>query len=359
MSDTWDERGFAEALILGDEEALQAFAGRFRFRLEKARLEASKVWPETADASGDFGLQTGDSGLLTGDFGLQTGDFFIRRVARSVSRRYLSLLEAGDAERGSPFESILHRLNLPDLFLVSLMESGSEEGWRAFHLSYDKDLSSTVRGFVKNPLLTSEILEDLDGDLFAAGRKGGGLLRTYDGIGPLGGWLRTVIYRRVLAFSRKRSRAPRSLSAGDPDRGVRDPGRGGDALPPDIVEIFQKAVRKAFSSLHSSDRVLLLLRYMKGVTQKKLALMRNWSEAKVSRRIRSLRRSLLRDIRRGTGLSEKEFRQCLPTVRASLGRLVDESFCEKMDFSDISSSAEPRESGGHGNKTAPAETENA
>jgi hypothetical protein len=95
---------------------------------------------------------------------------------------------------------------------------------------------------------------------------------------------------------------------------------------------LKKAVFESLSSLNPRDRILLQLRYTKGVSQKNLARMLGWNEVKLSRHLTRLRRDILESIGKRSGLAEGEFEESLPDIRRSIKSLAEECFSGGEDF---------------------------
>lgn len=307
MSNFRDDVKWAEAILAGDHAAL----GEFSKRYEALLLEVKEK------AEGDFRIESPVPVKA-----------FIERIARSVARRYLGIPSC-TRRAGVGIADLLERLHLDDLWLVCSMEAGSQEAWCRFHARYGKDLKDTARSFDRNRSSSAEVLEDLDGDLFAAGKGGQGLLTTYDGTGPLGGWLRTVVYRRILAVRRRKSREPKSLPPADSlDGAVQCPGnsRNRDEFVPEeeFARKMKRALREVFSALPDMDKTLLLLRYKAGVMQKSLARMRGWSEVKLSRYLHELRQGIWESVRLKAGFTREEFKKCIPAFLESSRSLAEE-----------------------------------
>ncbi len=311
-----DERRWAKELLEGGKGAVALFRDRFRLQLAEAQREATRRWPEVSGSSEDA---------------------FLHRMARSTARRFARLDEEEEAGRGQvSIQGLISRLHGADLFLVSAMETGSEAAWQAFRRTYRADLKATLRSFTRDRSLQPEVLDDLEGDLFGGGPDSRGLIASYEGTGPLGGWLRTLVFRRALAAARKRSSQPQPLAA----EAIETTAGGSAPLESDSLEFASRdqvaelktAVQQALAGLASGDRTLLLLRYMKGVTQKSLAGMKGWSEAKVSRRLNRIRKALLKDVRQRSGFSEADIKDLLPRSRESRQQMAADCFSKITGF---------------------------
>lgn len=306
MSIFQDDVKWAEAILSGNDTAL----GEFSKRYEALLLEVKEKTEEALRIDSPVPVKA-----------------FIERVARSIARRYLGILSC-NRRAGVNITNLLERLHLNDLWLVCSMEAGCEEAWHRFHARFRKDLQDTAQSFDRNRSSSAEVLEDLDGDLFAAGKDGRGLLTTYDGTGPLGGWLRTVVYRRVLAVRKRKSREPKSLPRADSLDGVvpcRKGSRNGEEpVPEDFAQKMKRALREVFSALPDRDRTLLLLRYKAGVMQKSLARMRGWSEVRLSRHLHDLRQGIWEAVRLKAGFTREEFKKCIPAFLESSRPLAEE-----------------------------------
>lgn len=306
MAGPRDDRNLAEAILRGEAEAFRCFGERFAPALEGGRAEAAGRWPEA---------------------GFVKREVFLRRAAKSAAQRYLE--GCGEAEGPSPrswtLGAVVARLHLADLHLACGLEAGSEAAWRAFARAFRRDLQDTIRGLVKAPALRAEVLEGFYGELFCGGRNGRALLATYRGTGPLGGWLRAVAFRRALTAARRRERAPHPF----PPAGI------GEAAPPwpepDLPETdlngaflsrLSRTLRDAFAALPVRDRALLLLRYGRGMAQKRIARMEGMTEARLSRHLARVRRRLLQEITRALGLSPRGLEEILPEIRRSIPALA-------------------------------------
>jgi RNA polymerase sigma-70 factor, ECF subfamily len=259
-----------------------------------------------------------------------TPEEFAAALCRSATHHFGSPPAAEAAER------YFHALHLEDLALACALRRGSEAAWEKFVADYRPVLHAAARAIVGpgGEARAHELADSLFAELYGIDRSGGArknsLLDYFHGRSKLATWLRSVLAQRyvdtlrasqrldsledeqIAARAASRERAVSASTSIDPDRA---------RLLPRLAE----AIPEALAALPPSDRLLLSLYYVQGLTLAQIARTRGVHEATASRRLRNIRSELREQIEsvlaRGSaaqngrpgakGLSPAEIRCCL------------------------------------------------
>jgi RNA polymerase sigma factor (sigma-70 family) len=139
------------------------------------------------------------------------------------------------------------------------------------------------------PSLAEEIAGDVISDCFGGRKRSRGtssdrILEKYRGQCSLDSWLTLVARNRFR--DRLRSGEQRfeiSLTQDGAERDYADPNSGGEPMARDVEAMVAEALRYAFSSAPPIHVVILRLVHLHGISQREVARVWKWSEAKVSR----------------------------------------------------------------------------
>lgn len=212
-----------------------------------------------------------------GDLGLPFEDFARDAVGLVASRRAALGLAPGAGDGTEVFAA----LALEDLYLARACERGDERAWRVLRDVY----LGRLRGLAIARGLRGSDAESVAADVFselalpAPRGTARTLLGTFAGSGSLWAWLAASLVRRV-ARATPRTRAP---AAGDPEEpGVSAP-PWRDSLERETGRRLGAALREAWSSLETSERLCLAWKHRDGLEQRRIAALLAVGEHQVSR----------------------------------------------------------------------------
>jgi RNA polymerase sigma-70 factor (ECF subfamily) len=256
---------------------------------------------------------------------------FAAALYRSVAHRFGA--EQPTAEAAEDYFRALH---LEDLALACALRRGFEPAWEQFMAEYRPVLQAAARAIVGagGEARARELADSLYAELYGLDRQGGerktSLLDYFHGRSRLATWLRSVLAQRHVDALRASQRMESLDDERTAERGAgfertntafenADPDR--TRLLPRLAE----AISEALAALPASDRLLLSLYYVQGLTLSQIARMRDVHEATASRRLQNIRRELRERVEgalaRGSaahngraaakGLSPTEIRRCL------------------------------------------------
>jgi RNA polymerase sigma-70 factor (ECF subfamily) len=260
-----------------------------------------------------------------------TSEEFAAALYRSATHHFGSAPPASGAA-----ESYFHALHLEDLALVCALRRGSEAAWGKFVAEYRPVLQASARAIVGagGESRAHELADSLFAELYGVDRSGGArknsLLDYFHGRSKLATWLRSVLAQRYVDTLRASQRLD---SLDDEQTAARAAGReraagSSESIDPDRARLLPRlaeAIPEALAALPPSDRLLLSLYYVQGLTLAQIARTRGVHEATASRRLQNIRGELREHIesvlargraaRNGRpaakGLSPAEIRRCL------------------------------------------------
>jgi RNA polymerase sigma-70 factor, ECF subfamily len=260
-----------------------------------------------------------------------TPEEFATALCRSATHHFGSARPASEAA-----EVYFQALHLEDLALVCALGRGSEAAWEQFVAEYRPVLHAAARAIVGagGESRAHELADSLFAELYGIDRSGGArknsLLDYFHGRGKLATWLRSVLAQRYVDTLRASQRLD---SLDDEQTAARAAGRehaagASTSIDPDRARLLPRlaeAVPEALAALPPSDRLLLSLYYVQGLTLAQIARTRGVHEATASRRLQNIRSALREHIesvlaagstsRNGRpgakGLSPAEIRRCL------------------------------------------------
>lgn len=218
----------------------------------------------------------------------------------------------------------LRDLHAADLFLTCACSYGLANA----ALRFDKAVIGRVPAFVGHMKLQESFVDDLKQELrkkllIAEGEKLPGIA-AYAGRGELGNWVRVAAVRAAISLRRGRdeqaerddgTRAERVLDiAADPALEVMKHRYGG---------AFKQILQEVIAGLTSEQRNLLRLYYVDGMTTGEIATLFRLNQSNASRRLISIRETILfetrRRLREHLKLSQSAFEELTQMVQSQLG----------------------------------------
>lgn len=182
-----------------------------------------------------------------------------------------------------------------------------------------------------SPTEAGDIVADLMADCFGAKEGKPPLLESYNGGGPLRGFLSRAGVNRLIDLKRRQKfqgQLPeRGLDSGPTDEFDLLEGANPSELTDDaLVDLLRDALMVAFAKCNPRDLVLMRLVTVHGVRQEAIAARFGWSQSKVSRAVNSamtqIRRETMAEIRRADPWLELEWEDFLALCRSSTDFLV-------------------------------------
>jgi RNA polymerase sigma factor (sigma-70 family) len=180
-----------------------------------------------------------------------------------------------------------------DLYLAAACDGGLPGAWEALRERTFSGLKGVLVGRGAPGALADEILDDLSGDLCSPPPRGGARTRigTYDGSGPLAGWLSIIAVRRFYDRVRAAAGGPRPAAIG-----TGGSESGGGLTPPDAgpspvqalaaderVRRFEGVLQEALAGLTARERLAVLFKYRDGLPQTEVARLLGVSDSRVTR----------------------------------------------------------------------------
>jgi len=225
------------------------------------------------------------------------------------------------AERlqGEDITSELAQLHLADLYLACAAAAGDTAALSVFEATLMAEVGAAAARVDASPWFVDEVKQVVRERLFVGVGDAPRKILQYAGRGPLAGWIRVTALRTA-----------RNLRPDDrrrDDRGVsrlaateRDPAL--ELLRERLRGPFERAFAAALAALPQSDRNLLRLSYLDGLTARQIARIENVHETTAARRIARLRDRILADVRRDLAaelsLSEAELDSAIRAIRSEL-----------------------------------------
>ncbi len=270
-----------------------------------------------------------------GDLGVAFDDY-ARHVLRKLAGRAAQLklgLELAD------LQGLLRLAWTSDLYLTFAMGTGHDAAWRMFMDSFGGKVDAMVRGQTSDAGLSEAVLADVVGDLFFSDREAGSSrLMTYSGAGSLDSWLWVVLKGRIIdSFRRHRNELKKFNLIGGGDmaadaidglpKAVMEEGPEDRVLDAENLEMLRLAIPRAFRTLDSRDRVLLKLRYLDGISQRRLASLHDIDPSRICRWLKRARQSIRDETER---ILMREFRLSEPETAELLNLILDDRLTGQM-----------------------------
>jgi RNA polymerase sigma factor (sigma-70 family) len=258
-------------------------------------------------------------------------DEFAATLCRSAAHRF-----GAEQPPAEELENYLRTLHLEDLALACALRCGCEPAWEEFVANYRPILYAAGRAIVGSAgeERARELADSLYAELYGLDRSGGArknsLLDYFHGRSRLATWLRSILAQRYVDALRG-SRRLESLddeNAASHAAGVTHANPAFENMDPDRARLLPalfEAISETLAALPASDRLLLSLYYVQGLTLAQIARIRGVHEATASRRLQTirldLRQNVVRLLAQGSaarngrpatkGLSPAEIRRCL------------------------------------------------
>jgi RNA polymerase sigma-70 factor len=188
------------------------------------------------------------------------------------------------------------QLLLEDLYLALGCQRGDERAWRALHDSlggYLRRLSNRAAG---GEVAGEELFADLLADLVGRPRSPG-KIQLYRGLASLATWLAVIIRRMAVDRARAGDRQARQESLED---GPELSGRGTPEallLREEAVRIGERLLGEVLAGLPPAQELVLRLVYWDGLTLREAGRVLGVDFSTVSRRLKSAREHVLRELR--------------------------------------------------------------
>ncbi len=235
-------------------------------------------------------------------------------------------LAPGDTASEKQQASFFAKLRLSDLMLARACAEGKEVAWEQFLALYREPLVRMATTISGNATQGRDLADALYGDLYGMKISDGrrqSPLNSYLGIGPLMGWMRTLLAQHHVDQHRRNYR---ETGLGDYD--VPDPRSASNETQADFL-VLAEAVQSAVGVCASEDRFILKAYYLDGRTLKQIGQLLVVHEATISRKHRDivdeLRKQTLRNIE-AMGFSRREAEEALGTdprdLEANLAELL-------------------------------------
>jgi RNA polymerase sigma-70 factor (ECF subfamily) len=183
----------------------------------------------------------------------------------------------------------LETVHAADLYLAL----GVYQRDRAALASFEAEHMARVPDFVLRIRADRDVVEEVQQklrELLIMGRDGGTpKIAEYSGKGALGGWLRVTAVRTALNHLRAGGRQPEELGedlalAGDPELAyVKEHAQG----------LFRDAFERVLDGLDASERTVLRLHYLEGLTMDQLSRLYQTPRSTIARRVAQAREQIL------------------------------------------------------------------
>ena len=219
----------------------------------------------------------------------------------------------------------LAQLHLSDLYLTCACAHGSEPALRYFERTFMRQVPSFLVRLRLQPSFVEDVAQELHLRLFVVHestefRAPG--IAAYTGRGRLVNWLRAVAVRRAIDMLRiKDEQHERDGNIAERITAVSDDPVL-DGLKRRFGAEFKHTLEECLSALPPDQRNLLRHYYVKGFTTTELGALFNLNQSNVSRRLSSIRESLLfetqRRLRARLKLSESDFSELAHLVQSQL-----------------------------------------
>lgn len=202
-------------------------------------------------------------------------------------------------------EELLKTLVLDDLFLATACAEGDNQAWQIFKNQYQNFIYEIALRYLKNQHQASELANSLYADLYFSSDDTSSKIASYNGLGSLKGWLRVIIYRKVVDRHRHLSKINEvSLSPAEP-KDDDDKLHFEQTLANDVQKepdqqyfrnkyknMFQKIVPQAIKQLTSKEKFILDCYYLKNLKEKEIADVYGVHESTASRWLAKARQNM-------------------------------------------------------------------
>jgi RNA polymerase sigma-70 factor (ECF subfamily) len=222
--------------------------------------------------------------------------------------------------------------HVTDLYLACACLEQQPAALRAFeatHLAHVPELLSRLR---PSPQLIDEVKQRLRQKLFLGEAP---KIAEYSGKGPLMSWLRVVAVRTAI-----------DLSRGDQDHKQETlPELADVATSPELQALrnryrplFKRVMATALQRQSKSDRTLLKLHFIDGISLAELGRMLNVNRSTVHRRLAACTRAVLESVqeqlREELGISTEELRSLAGLLRSDVELTLTDNLRSQLDTTD-------------------------
>jgi RNA polymerase sigma-70 factor (ECF subfamily) len=192
--------------------------------------------------------------------------------------------------RDVPFAEALEAIHAGDLYLACACGQQLPEAMVLFERQLMRAIEGTIARIDPSTDFRDEVRQRLRERVLTGDPP---RICDYNGVGPLEGWLRVAALRLALNTQREiRRNAQLRVNALPP----RDPEL--EAILCEHREQVEASFRSAFSHLRRSDRELLRLHYLEGVSFEEMGARRGVDRSTASRRVAAARQLLLEETHR-------------------------------------------------------------
>lgn len=240
--------------------------------------------------------------------------------------RFLAHLASLVPQEGEPI-GYLSNARIEDLYLACACAQGNPRAHQIFESTYFPILAAVGRAFRATPAQTEELRAEVRVTCFLPGAKGPSKLASYNGSGPIDGWLRTV-GRYALINIINRDAARREVPIED-----REFELAGHSPASEVRRHLDGArateiVESVLADLSEAQRDLLWEYYFKGRTMQDLAAELGITYPNVSRRLGKITKALRLSLAEHApaGMTPDEFldhlRQLYSRIDARISRIL-------------------------------------
>lgn len=232
------------------------------------------------------------------------------------------------AERIAPFAdepallTMLAQLHLTDLYVACACALGNEPALRCFEQAFMIQVPSFLVRLRVQPAFVEDVRQELHLRLFVVQSASKLGIASYTGRGRLANWLRAVAVRCAIDMLRiKDEQHERDDNIAERITAVSDDPLI-DGLKRRFGAEFKRTLEECLIALPADQRNMLRHYYVKGFTTTELGALFNMNQSSASRRLTSIRESLVsetqRRLRTRLKLSESDFSELAALVQSQL-----------------------------------------
>ncbi len=217
----------------------------------------------------------------------------------------------------------LKGLHVQDLYLCAACLASDRVALQHFSTLLHREAKLALLHMDQSGDLTSEVHQQLYGDLFVAQPPRAAKIESYRGTGPLGRWLHVVVTRQALMWLRKSRKELPTQDGGDLV------GRDFelDYLKREYRGEFSLAFEEAMSKLSAKSRNLLYYHTVKGLSLEQMSAMYRVHRTTVFRWLRDARQEILAYTRENLAtrllLDEEQVDSILAMIRSRMDVSVE------------------------------------
>jgi RNA polymerase sigma-70 factor (ECF subfamily) len=195
--------------------------------------------------------------------------------------------------------STLEALHASDLYLACACSGGDPVALEEFERRFMSQVGKWTAHLSPSPAFADELCQTLRERLLVATENSSPRIATYCATGPLAGWVRIAAvrtaYNILRAQSEERNATPIDDIPAPPTAASHDPELA--FLKAQYRTEFHAAFESTLASLSASDRNMLRLHYVDGLTMDELAKFYRMHKSSVSRTLARVREGILRETR--------------------------------------------------------------